>query len=376
MTLISFARQFIADNMSLEDIGIITTNKDNLIVDINPQACQHIFQRECPNIIGSNLFAILYQQERLKAYHERIRQMEHMLLEISDEVPLLFEMEFLEPLEPRNQFFRITLKAVRDKGNLLGFFYIVQNISLEKEIELLLRKNIDFKNSLLSVISHDLKNQVMVIQGFTDVLRKELEHVQNFTEFEESLDGIDAKASQIQEIITDVRSYLKTMGTFEEAKELSVIDLKITVNELISSFESAIRSKNLEVNVNWPADLRIYTLADLRLRSVFNNILDNAIKWSPPNDVVQISLVKKDQFWICSISDHGPGVPNGLKDEIFKPFVSIGPHGKVGSGLGLSISLEILQSYRSTIWIEDVQPQGAKFVFRLPVAEEKEDEDV
>ncbi len=166
------------------------------------------------------------------------------------------------------------------------------------------------------------------------------------------------------------------MGTFEGAEELSIIDLKEIVNEVLSSFESAIRSKNLEINVNLPADLRIYTLADLRLRSVFNNILDNAIKWSPPNDVVQISLEKKNQFWICSISDHGPGVPNGLKDEIFKPFVSIGPNGKVGSGLGLSISLEILQSYRSTIWIEDVQPQGAKFVFRLPVAEEKEDKDV
>ncbi len=168
------------------------------------------------------------------------------------------------------------------------------------------------------------------------------------------------------------------MGTFEDAKELAIIDLKEIVNEVISSFESAIRSKNLEINVNWPTDLRIYTLADLRLRSVFNNILDNAIKWSPPNDVVQISLEKgqNNQFWICSISDHGPGVPNGLKDEIFKPFVSIGPHGKIGSGLGLSISLEILQSYKSKIWIEDVQPQGAKFVFRLPVAEKKEDEDV
>ena len=63
----------------------------------------------------------------------------------------------------------------------------------------MLRKSIDFKNSLLGVISHDFKNQLMVIQGFTDVLRKELvaAHTKNFDELEESLNGIDAKATQM-----------------------------------------------------------------------------------------------------------------------------------------------------------------------------------
>ena len=355
------------------ELGIVATTKDNIIVDINQPACQYIFEGDCPHVIGSDLYSILYSVERLKPYHEGIRQIEHSLPEIQDET-LHFEMEFLESLEPRSQSFRITLEAIRDKGNHLGFIYIIQNVSLEKEMELLLRKSIDFKTSLLSVISHDLKNQLMVIQGFTDVLRKELAqaHIQDFDVLEESLDGIDAKASQMQEIITDVRSYLKTMGTFEEARELTIIDLKEIIDEVTSGFESARKNKNLELKIQWPADPKIHTLADLRLRSVFNNILDNAIKWSPPNDVITILVDKENQFWICSISDHGPGVPDGIKEEIFKPFVSIGPDGKVGSGLGLSISLEILQSYKSRIWIEDVKPQGAKFVFRLPVAEKRE----
>ncbi|MFX1284027.1 MAG: histidine kinase N-terminal 7TM domain-containing protein [Promethearchaeota archaeon] len=367
LDLVPFAHQFIIKNLA--DIGIIATTRDNLIVDINESACQYIFESECPpDIIGSNLFAILSEQERLKPYHEGISQIENSLPEIRDE-PLNFEMELLYPLEPQGQFYRVSIKALREKNNLLGFIYLVQNITLEKEIELLLRKSIDFKNSLLSVISHDLKNQLMVIQGFTDVLRKELSHIQNFAEIEESLDGINAKTRSMQEIITDVRSYLKTLGTFEEVKDLSEIDVKEIIKDVMVGFKSAIKTKNLELNVNWPADPKIFTLADLRLRSVFSNIIDNAIKWSPPNEVIEISVEKEDQFWRFSISDHGPGVPDGLKDEIFRPFVSIGPQGKVGSGLGLSISLEILQSYKSKIWIENVKPQGAKFVFRLPVIE-------
>ncbi len=369
LDIIPFTHRFILKNLG--DIGIVSTNKDNLIIDINPRACQYIFETGCQDIIGNDLFATLYEQERLKPYYEEIRLMERSLSEIHES--LSFEMEFLDSPEPSEQFFRITLKPIRDKGNVLGFIYIVQNIFLEKEIELLLRKSIDFKNSLLGVISHDFKNQLMVIQGFTDVLRKELvaAHTKNFDELEESLNGIDAKATQMEEILTDVRSYLKTMGIFEKA-QLSVINLRETIIEVISSFETAMKSKNIKIDVNWPSEPKIYTLADLRLHSVFNNILDNAIKWSPPNDVIEISVKKEKQFWICSIGDHGPGVPDGIKEEIFKPFVSIGPDSKVGSGLGLSISLEILQSYKSRIYIKDVKPRGVKLVFRLPIVKEKD----
>ena len=367
LDIVPFAHQYIIRNLA--DIGIITTTTDHLVVDINNSACQYIFEGDCPNIIGNNLFSILYSLNRLKPYHKGIRGIEQSLHEISGEI-IDFEMEFLDSPDPRNRSIKIALQALWDKGEIIGFIYIIHNITLEKEMEMLLRKSIDFKTSLLSVISHDLKNQLTIIQGFTDILRKELSPIQNFDEIVESLDGIDAKADQMQEIITDVRSYLKTMGTFEEAN-LTFINIKEIINEIISILEQATTEKNLTIDVTWPPEPYLYTFADIRLRSVFNNMIDNAIKWSPPNDVIEIIVTKEDHFWICSISDHGPGVPDGLKEEIFKPFVSIGPEGKVGSGLGLSISREILQSYNSKIWIEDIEPQGARFAFKLPIVEEK-----
>jgi signal transduction histidine kinase len=367
LDIVPFAHQYIIRNLA--DIGIIATTTDHLIVDINKQACQYIFEGDCPKLIGNNLFSILYSLNRLKPYHEGIRGIENSLQEISGEI-VDFEMDFLDSPDPKNRSFKIALQALWDKGEIIGFIYIIHNITLEKEMQMLLRKSIDFKTSLLSVISHDLKNQLTIIQGFTDILRKELSPIQNFDEIVESLDGIDAKADQMQEIITDVRSYLKTMGTFEEAN-LTFINIKEIINEVISVLEQAATEKNLTIDVTWPPEPYLYTFADIRLRSVFNNMIDNAIKWSPPNDVIEIIVTKENYFWLCCISDHGPGVPDGLKEEIFKPFVSIGPEGKVGSGLGLSISREILQSYNSKIWIEDVKPQGARFAFKLPIVEEK-----
>ena len=369
-----FAHRFIIQN--LPDIGIITTDKENIIVDINSVACQYIVKRECQEFIGRELFSIIYAQERLKPYHEKIQQVEHSLLDLQDSAS--FEMELSEEEELERQFFRVTIKVVREltTQNIQGFIYIVQNISLEKEMELLLRKNIDFKDSLLSVISHDMKNQLMVIQGFTDVLRSELAELEKFSELEEYLNGINAKTYEMQTTITDIRSYLKTLGTFEEEKELAIVDIREEVNYVIFSLESAIRSKNIRLNVVWPEEHDILTRADVRLRSVFNNLLDNAIKWSPPNGSVKIAIERTRIFWLCSIEDHGPGVPNDLKEEIFKPFKGFGSGDKVGSGLGLSITSEILQSYKSSIWIEDVIPHGARFLFRLPIVEKKaEDRD-
>ncbi|MFX1517599.1 MAG: histidine kinase N-terminal 7TM domain-containing protein, partial [Promethearchaeota archaeon] len=117
LDIVPFAHQSIIRNLA--DIGIVATTADNLIVDINEKACQYIFEGEkCPNIIGTNLFSILFSLDRLKPYHESIRRIENYLQEISGEI-IDFEMEFLDSPDPHNQAFKVTLQALRDKGEVI-----------------------------------------------------------------------------------------------------------------------------------------------------------------------------------------------------------------------------------------------------------------
>ncbi|MHA2225384.1 MAG: histidine kinase N-terminal 7TM domain-containing protein [Candidatus Hodarchaeales archaeon] len=365
LDLIPFAYRVIIRNLA--DIGLVATNEDNKILDMNSQACWYILGKECEDIVGRDLFSLLYAQEGLKSYHDRIHRVERSLYEIQENQS--FEMELFNQEESHLEHYRIDVVALRDKGRIMGFIYVIRR-NFQKQIEILLRKSNDFKASLLGVISHDLKNQVMVIQGFTDVIRKELENPNyNFTEIEEFLDGINVKSREIQHIITDVRTYLKEMGTFDEEKEVINIDIRKVLNSVILSLEPTTKKKQLEIKSILPEESELVTLADLRLNSVFYNLLDNAIKWSPPNDVIEVSIAKENGYWVCSISDHGSGVPDELKQEIFKPFFGFGT--EKGSGLGLSIATEIIKSYFCDIWIEDVQPQGANFKFTLPIAEAK-----
>jgi two-component system sensor histidine kinase CiaH len=95
--------------------------------------------------------------------------------------------------------------------------------------------------------------------------------------------------------------------------------------------------------------------------------LDNAIKWSPVKGSINIAISQEDRSWLFSVSDQGPGIPESLKDEIFKPFVAFGSETKSGSGLGLSIAKDILRAFKGSIWVEDNKPRGAIFYLTFPM---------
>jgi two-component system sensor histidine kinase ChvG len=112
-----------------------------------------------------------------------------------------------------------------------------------------------------------------------------------------------------------------------------------------------------------------------RLVQVFRNLIANAVSFSPPRGTVTLTAGRKNRTIIAEIVDEGPGIPEDNKNEIFLRFYSERPHGeKFGthSGLGLSISKQIVEAHGGTIFAENRQqsdkgPCGARFVVSLPM---------
>ncbi len=109
------------------------------------------------------------------------------------------------------------------------------------------------------------------------------------------------------------------------------------------------------------------------MERVFENLIDNALSFSPDEAVVAISLAGEPDDWVVRVEDEGPGVPEEAREAIFRRFHSIRPSSENfgrHSGLGLAIARTIVEAHQGRIHVESREDRmsGARFVVRLPLA--------
>ena len=138
---------------------------------------------------------------------------------------------------------------------------------------------------------------------------------------------------------------------------------------MIEELHECYKAKSLKIESDIPQDLP-YVYADPeRIRQVLKNLLDNAIKYTPPQGTIIISgLHRTSQKVQFSIGDSGPGVPEENRDRVFENrFRLERDQSKDGYGIGLSLCQKIVQAHYGQIWVDVAPTGGAWFHFILPV---------
>lgn len=362
------------------NLGIVITTLDHRIIDINPQGWTYImdpaFSGSPESVKGNDFFSLLTKQQKLISYVEQIRYFEGSLVNLTKipNKPITFEMEIAPTDQSRKTYFRMTIETLHEGKNLMGFVYVIRDVTAERKVTTLLETSNEFKQSLLNIISHDLKNSIHVIRGFTDLLRSNVADRKTSLESERYLEAIALRAREMEEIIDQTREYVVTLDTQGlKQLELKPIDLQKEFTRVRGSYQIEIKKKELKLQELWPLNRHeILTLGDYRIGSVLRNLLDNAIKFSPHGGIIEVEVTQtkpplNPRYWLLRITDFGPGIPENIQSEIFKPFASIGPPEKRGSGFGLSITYNIVQSYQGKIWVEKNEPNGTSFFLTLPI---------
>jgi two-component system sensor histidine kinase KdpD len=127
---------------------------------------------------------------------------------------------------------------------------------------------------------------------------------------------------------------------------------------------------NHPVTVKLPHDLPLVEIDSMLIERVFANLLENAVKYTPPETPIEISAISKSNELVVTVSDQGRGIPAGEEQRIFEKFhrvVSEGNQG--GAGLGLTICRSILEAHGGRIWADNLSSGGAAFHFALPLTE-------
>ena len=239
--------------------------------------------------------------------------------------------------------------------------------AMEKEKNAVLAKNEQMRADLLRAISHDLRTPLCSISGNADML------VNNGDRLDE------ATKDQIYTDIYDDSEWL--IGVVENLLSITRLNdgrlkIKFTdqlLDEVIAESLRHINKKHDEYKIVTDCEELVLARMDVRLIiQVLVNLIDNAIKYTPPGSIICIRGIKADGKAQISVEDNGPGIPDEMKPHIFEMFYT----GKTtiadshrSLGLGLALCRSIIEEHNGTLVLTDHAPHGCNFIFTLPLSE-------
>lgn len=254
---------------------------------------------------------------------------------------------------------RVTRFTWRDQQHLLVMH---QNITELKRSQIELREQ---RSRFISVLSHELRTPLGAIQLANSMLRSYGDRLTD-EEKRESYDTIDTQVEQLAEIIHDVTTISRTDFTGVEF-EPEIVDLETYLRDIIEEFELAYRMQcciefvGTGRRVEAPVDRKL-------LRRAITNLLTNAIKYSPPETPIEITLMVEGDEAVVLVRDHGIGIPEEDLEHLFQPFQRASNVGQIqGTGLGLAITQQAVEQHGGTISVDSHVGEGTTFIVRLPL---------
>ncbi|HEY5975665.1 MAG TPA: ATP-binding protein, partial [Geobacteraceae bacterium] len=228
----------------------------------------------------------------------------------------------------------------------------------------LLQARENLERALLNSISHDLRSPLVTIMGVLGSVLEEGEHLdQGATR--ELLSTARDEAARLNRFVGNLLDMTRLeAGAVNLKKEPS------DVQDLIGCSLAAVdqRLGRREVRVDLAPGLPLVPLDMVLMTQVLVNLLDNALKYSPPDGAIQITAEVNDDRLCLAVADRGPGVPAHDLQRVFDKFYRIPvPEGAGGTGLGLSICKGLVEAHGGSIRAENRHGGGLKVTVRLPV---------
>ncbi|MGA9407934.1 MAG: ATP-binding protein, partial [Bacteroidota bacterium] len=251
---------------------------------------------------------------------------------------------------------------------LLESFANLAAIALEKAklYEETISKSIQLQNrnkeldDFTYVVSHDLKEPLIAVEGYSRVLLKDHVHEKN-SAASEYIHSIIQSCSRMKGLIDDLL-VLSRVSRFSELME--DVSLNEVLSEVLDDLKFSLQEKHITLIL--PEHSLSYHCNPTQIKLVLRNLISNALKFNKnENPFIKITFDESDKRILCSIQDNGIGIEKRFFDKIFVIFQRINPEYE-GSGAGLAIVKKIVELYQGQIWLESEIGKGTIFYFSLP----------
>jgi PAS domain S-box-containing protein len=253
-------------------------------------------------------------------------------------------------------------------GKISGTLGISHDISNRKKMELALEEENRTKDKFLSIIAHDLRNPIGSIMGMSELALNELDEPDRET-LKKDLQIIHSCSRQTLNLLENLLQWARAQQgrmVFDPVN----IDLAGIVKQEIEFHSDLAYQKNISVQSRIHSPFFMVVDPNM-IRTVFRNLLNNALKFTKPGGSVSIDYEVQNTKNVFSVSDSGIGIPDKVIHQIFRidsKYTSAGTYGEKGSGLGLILCREFIARHGGEIWVESVEGAGSTFRFSIPLA--------
>ena len=336
--------------------GVIATDRRGRIVIMNTAALD-ILNLKSEKVIGIPLLSILPLEEKV-SFRELLETQQERLIHLEDDgEDSIIQCEFSV--------------IQRESGFISGLVCVLTDVTEQQKID---RERRNF----VSNVSHELRTPLTSIKSYTEAL------VDGAWENKEIAPGflnvIETETDRMMRMITDLLN-LSRMDQNRFGLEKEFINMNELVVHIVNRFEMVLQSepyrdKNYRILTDiTQRDLWVELDQD-KITQVLDNIINNAIKYSPDGGRIIVRLMETHTDIIVSVSDEGLGIARKDIPHLFDRFYRVDKarsRAMGGSGLGLAIAQEVIQLHGGKIWVNSIENKGSTFFVSLPYIPFEED---
>ncbi len=320
--------------------GLIVLDKNQNINFLNPTA-ERMLRVKSSEASGKSLESIWPLKEALKLVSDSLDQKKILSLEVS--LPYNVLKIYVIPLTPLEE---------------VSGMVIFRDITEIRQLE-------EVRNSFLGQVSHELRTPLTIIKGYVITLLDD-PGLEKENEIKKILSRIENESNRLTELVEELLEFSK-FSSGQTPLTYSPVSLPDLVKETVETFQNHAERYQIFLEYQRQGEIPEIMGDSHRLKQVILNLLDNAVKYSPPGGKIQTSLSYLNEEILLQITDNGYGIPKEDLPNIFEPFFQGGKNRKgKGWGLGLPIVKKIIESHGGRIEIKSQENQGTDVTIFFP----------
>lgn len=338
--------------------GILTVDRALRIIDFNP-AMERLTGWSESEVLGRFYYEVLRPRDRQG--NELGLQGSPILQAFAGQTVENREM-VISARDGQRFDVSVTASCIRSaRGEPMNGILNVRDITREREQE-------EQRSTFISVISHELQTPIAIIKGYASTLAR-TDAMLDPEALRSRLLAVEEEADRLNKLVGNLL-YASRIQAGGLQMEIAPLDLSRLVQGVVRRLRA--RSPDVSVTLDIPPNLPIVMADRERIEEVLQNLLDNAIKYSPQRQDMTVACRATGDEVIVSVSDSGIGISLRDQKQIFHRFQRVGHHLTrtiAGAGLGLYICHAIVEAHGGHIWVESTLHEGSTFSFSLPRVE-------